>query len=501
MSSNFWKNGVLFTVVGLVMRGSAVFLGAFISRNIGAEGIGLYTIIMTVYSFAVTFATSGINLTVTRLVASAVGEGRPEGAVSVVSASIIYSLSFSMIATLGLFIGADFLGGIILSDNRTIIAIRVLSLSLIPVSLSAVLSGYFVGVKRVSSNAVMSVVCQLLKIIITVAVVYYLAPYGMVKMVIGICACVTVTEILGFLLIFFEFLYDRRKHTIKTFDKSVKLSTVSRAALPLAFSSYVRSVLLNIEHILIPRKLRERGESGVEAYAHYGSLHGMALPLITYPMSPLTSFSSLLVPEFAEDLSAGRRERMNRIASKAINTTLSYSVICALLMFFFSENLGYVIYNSYEAGYYISVLAIVVPIMYLDHVTDSMLKGIGEQVFSMWVNITDSFLSVLLVCLLIPRMGIMGYAVVIVAMEGYNFLFSVGRLMKKITLKIDVIGSLLIPCLSTFLAIALSKIAFKSDGNTASSILLIMQVIFAISIVVFVLSGVEFIKKCKKQLS
>ena len=35
-------------------------------------------------------------------------------------------------------------------------------------------------------------------------------------------------------------------------------------------------------------------------------------------------------------------------------------------------------------------------------ITDAILKGVGEQVFSMWVNITDSLLSVALVWILIP---------------------------------------------------------------------------------------------------
>jgi hypothetical protein len=73
-------------------------------------------------------------------------------------------------------------------------------------------------------------------------------------------------------------------------------------AVPLALSAYVRSVLLNIEHILIPRKLRQRGESETEAYSHYGILHGMALPLILYPMSPLSSFSGLLADYVNDNL-------------------------------------------------------------------------------------------------------------------------------------------------------------------------------------------------------
>ncbi len=491
-AKRFIKSGILLTLVGLAMRTVAMFFSAFISRTVGAEGTGLYTLIMTVYSFAITLATSGISLTVTRLVAAAIGEGKQNEVGRVLRGAFIYALIFGFIATVGLFFGAELLGKAVLSDERTVSSLRVLAFSLIPAALCSVLTGYFVGVKRVGFNAVVSVFCQLIKIILTVVLVIYLSPYGIVSAVIGLCIGITLTEILGFLLIFFEFLYDWHKNGKKASNKTPELSSVTKTALPLAFSAYVRSLLLNIEHILIPRKLRESGESSSEAYAHYGTLHGMALPLVIYPMSPLSSFASLLVPEFAEDMAAGRNQRMNRLASRAINVTLSYAVISAVFLYVFAEELGYVVYNSYDAGYYISTLAIVVPIMYLDHVTDGMLKGIGEQVFSMWVNITDSLLSVILVWILIPRMGIMGYAVVIVIMEGYNFLLSFLRLRKKISFSINPLYSIIIPLLSSGASAYFTRKVFNFSGSATTPIGLVMKMLFALSITVLMLSLINF---------
>lgn len=494
----FFKSGILLTLVGLGMRTVSMFFGAFISRTVGAEGTGLYTLVMTVYSFAVTFATSGISLTVTRLVASAIGEGDSDRVGRVMKGAVLYSFAFGSLATLGLYFGADLIGDTILNDQRTVISLKVLAFSLIPAAISSVFTGYFVGVKRVGFNAVLSVFCQAVKIVLTVALVIRLLPYGMVSAVVGLCIGLTLTEILGFLLILAEYLYDRRRSFDKTREKGVALSDVSKMALPLAFSAYVRSLLLNIEHILIPKKLRESGESTEEAYAHYGTLHGMALPLIIYPMSPLSSFAGLLVPEFAEDMAAGKDRRMSRVASAAINATLSYAIFCAVYVYAFSEELGYAVYNSYDAGYYISTLALVIPIMYLDHVTDSVLKGIGEHVFSMWVNISDSLLSVILVWLLIPRMGIMGYAVVILVMEGYNFLLSFIRLKKRISFHITAVRTVILPLASAFVGAYLSRLLFRFGGSSISAIWLALKILFGLSISTAVFS--VFNLTTKKQL-
>jgi stage V sporulation protein B len=493
--SRFFRSGILLTLVGLAMRTVGMFFGAFISRTVGAEGTGLYTLVMTVYSFAVTFATSGISLTVTRLVASAVGEGKKEGAVGVMKGAMLYSLFFGSLATLGLFFGAGFLGERVLSDARTVTALKILSISLIPASLSAVFSGYFVGVKRVSFNAVASVMCQLLKIALTVVLVIRLLPYGTVSAVVGLCLGITLTELVGFGLILLEYLYDSRKNKLKSGRCPAEIASVSKMALPLAFSAYVRSFLLNIEHILIPRKLRERGESSAEAYSHYGILHGMALPLIMYPMSPLSSFSGLLVPEFAEDMAGGRTQRMSSVASRALNATLAYAAVSSVFIFAFAEELGYAVYKSYDAGYYISVLALAVPIMYLDHVTDSMLKGIGEHVFSMWVNISDSLLSVALVWFLIPRLGIMGYAVVIILMELYNFALSFARLRRKIRFKISLFHGLLLPILASIFSAYLTRLLFSFGGSGVSPVWLVLKMLFALSVTAACLSVITLTPK------
>lgn len=494
----FIKSGILLTAVGLSIRTVTMFFGAYVTRVVGAEVTGLYTLIMTVYSFAVTLATSGISLTVTRLVASRIGEGKPSEVGRVLRGSFIYSFLFGMLSFVGLFFGAGFLGNTILSDTRTVNALKVLAFSLIPAALSAALSGYFIGVKRVSFNATVSVFCQILRITLTVVLVNLFSKKGTVSAVNGLCIGITATEILGFLLILIEFLYDYGKHGVKSKNTSPEIKVVSKNALPLGFSAYVRSLLLNIEHIMIPRKLREKGETVEEAYSHYGTLHGMALPVVTYPMSPLSSFAGLLVPEFAEDMSAGRQKRMNRIASKAINSTLTYAIISAVFLYFFAEELGYAMYNSYDAGYYISALSFVVPIMYLDHVTDSMLKGIGEHVFSMWVNITDSLLSVILVWLLIPRMGIMGYALVIVLMEAYNFLLSFLRLKGKISFTITPLKSVIIPLLISLFALNITAGLFIFSGKGAPTLWVSLKIIFAGAMVLLAISALDFVREIVK---
>lgn len=478
----FFYNGILLTVVGLAIRTVGVAFNSYITKTVGAEGIGLYTLIMTVYSFAITFATSGLNLTVTRLVAQDVGENCGRGVPKIMRNALIYALVFSISASLVLFFFSSYFGNSVLGDGRTVLPLRILAASLVPIALSSLFGGYFVGVKRVAHNAVVQVLGQIFKIGITLIFVLRFARYGIEYAVIALSVGATLTELSAFLVGLVQYLYDKRKQ--KRGPSAIKrsFSDITSMALPLALSAYIRSALLTLEHVLIPSGLRKRGDSLSESLSAYGMLHGMALPLLTYPMSPLSSFAGLLVPEFAESMAKGETLRMRRIADEALNTTLVYATVCAVFLHTFSEELGYVMYSSYEAGHYIALMAPVVPIMYLDHVTDSVLKGIGEHVYSMWVNIADSLLSVLLVFILIPIMGIGGYAVVIVVMEGFNFILSAGRLKKKIPFKINVPKSCLLPFVIAFSASLICRNIFIMNGSEASALWLVLKLVFCLAL-------------------
>ncbi len=474
----FFYNGALLTVVGLSVKTVNLLYSAFVSREIGAEALGLFTLIGSVYSFAVTFATSGINLTVTRLVASALGEGREGDVGRIMKNAVLYALIFSGAATLVLLFGAEYFASSVLHDARAELPLRALAFSLVPIALSSVFSGYFIGVRHIVRSSAIQVLSQIIKIALSIALVLKMADKGAAYTVAALCISTTLSEAISFVIALIQYLTESK--TAKSRTPVSRFHDVSSMALPLAASAYIRSALLTLEHVLIPARLRERGEGESEALSSYGVLHGMALPAVLYPMSPLSSFAGLLVPEFAESQAAGDKGRVARITEEVISATLSYSAPAAVFMYLFSEELGYILYSSYDAGFYIAMLAPVLPIMYLDHVTDAMLKGIGEQVYSMWVNISDSLLSVILIWFLIPPLGIAGYAVVIIAMEGYNFLLSFVRLKGRVKFRMRAFLSGFSSFASAFAAAFLADSLFAYSGELTSPVRLVLKLLFAL---------------------
>ncbi len=478
---SFFKNGILLTAVGLTMRTVGIFLGGFITRRIGAEGVGLNSLVMNVYSFALTFSTAGISLTVTALVAAMIGRGEERRIGEILRGAFLYSNIFAAVGTLLLVLLARPLGGGLIGDGRTVASLYILSASLIPAAISSVISGYFIGIRRVSLNAVLQVLGQAARVLLTVSLLSCAETGNTDAALRSLALGVTLTESIVAAAALIELAVDRLRGDYERGHRAA-VAPVARKALPLAVSAYIRSALLTLEHSIIPWRLALHGEGGAEALASYGYLQGMALPIILYPMVLLSSFGSLLVPEFAEARAAGNRGAMERIASRALGATLAFGASAAVFMLVFSEELGYAVYDSYYAGSYIAILAPVVPVMYLDHVADSMLKGIGEEVYSMWVNIADSLLSLVLVFLLLPVLGIAGYAVVIIVMEGFNFLLSVIRLSGRVKFRLSIPRALFLPAGLMLISALVSKSLVRVRGGEVGAFAFITEAILALSL-------------------
>lgn len=429
----FLINAFMLSAVALLMRTVGVVFQVYIANRVGPEALGLYGLFSGVYGFAVTFATSGVNLAATRLTAEALGKSQNDVNIRAgMRRCLCYSFCFSLCATLVLFSAAPFIAVKLLDEVRVIRSLKILAFALIPISVSAAMSGYFTACRRVYKNAVSQIWEQIVRIVATVLLLGIMChnedpEKACTAMVIGS----TLSEIASFSLSGILFLLDRRRYpkhapTDTTDNLTRKLCGI---ALPVAFSSYIRSGLLTLEHALIPQGLRKSGASRTQALEAYGILNSMVFPIILFPTALISSFAGLLVPEMAECRTRGNTREISYIAERVFSIALWFSIGTAAVLCCFAEEFGMVIYQNPQAARHIRLLAPLVPVMYLDTTTDAMLKGLGQQVWSMIINIADALISVILVYLLLPHMGIEGYILTVYIAELFNAVCSIVRLL------------------------------------------------------------------------
>lgn len=464
-TKKFLTDGMIVAICAVFMRTVVVMWNGYVSKIVGAEAMGLLSLVMSVYGFAVTFALSGIGLGVTRCVSEAISVldyGRAKGALC---ASLLYAVFFGTIASVTVFTFSEFISVNLLCDMRCIKGVRIFSLSMLPLSVSAVFGGYFNAVRRVYKSAAASISEQFVRMGACVLLFSLFLSDGVEGAVVSIVLGSTVAECFSCLMsamlcAFDVILHNKGKNQGKFIVSEGK--KVCLISLPIALSTYLRSALTTVEHILIPRCLRKNGLEQGAALSAYGMLGSMVIPLVLYPASLTASFASLLVPELSGAKAKGEWGHIKRAAAKAIYTTLAFSTFVSVVMMCYGGEFGRVMYNSQEAGYYIKLLSPIIPIMYLDTVVDSMLKGLGYQVYTMVVNIIDATISVIGVLIFIPSLGILGYVVLITVSEIINAGASMFKLVKVVKLDLSVVKLVVIPVSFSVLSCMIVRFVFSA---------------------------------------
>ena len=438
--SQFVRNAVLLSLVSILMRGVAVSFSAYVNRKIGPESMGLVTLTMSVYGFAVTVALSCVNLGAVRLTSARCAEleGADAGSWryamrSVMRAAAAYSLLFGMSAGAALYLLSEPVAERLLGDMRTLNSLRALAMSLPFISLSSALSGYFTGIRKVTKNAAATVSEQAVKIAVTSAALTLILPGDVEAACFAVVGGSALSEAWTLVLHLLLWAADsKRPVKTKPGEQRIRIRTrfsdAASISFPAAVGTYARQGLTTLEHLAIPKGLLRNGLTRERALSVYGLLQGIAFPLVMFPYAVIGSFTSLLVPEMSQMQAGGDGEGIRRTVGRVYRTSAQFSMLACGIFVSFAPELGRMIYHSGEAARYTVLLGLLVPFMYLDTAVDAVLKGLGEQVYCMKVNIVDAASGLLLVMLLTPVMGIGGYILTVWVCEVGNLAASIRRL-------------------------------------------------------------------------
>ena len=433
----FLKNIGIMTLSMLALRVLSMCFNVYISALLGAELIGLYHLIFSAFTFAITFSVSGTSFAATRLVSESKNAGCEN---AVVHQCILVSLVTSTLAVIFINMFSGFISLNILGDIRCALALKIMSLGLPVIAISSVIRGYMIAKGYIGCLVLSEIFEECVSICVSIGLitVFKDSDKHYVFVIIGLVA----SQYAAFLTD--SIIYNIKKQK-KVNRQRVGYKSILSISVPLALGSYLRSGLSATENILIPQRLRAFGVS--DALAKYGIVKGMSMPVMLFPSVLIASAASLLMPELARKNSLGMNNGIRYISSKAFEYVLIFSVGVAFCIFYFSDRLAISLYKNYEAGIYLCLLAFLTVPMYVDTICDSMLKGLNKQVASLKINIVDSILRVIMIFYILPVYGVKGYICVLYISELFNLTLSLWCLSDSMHIEIKLFKCVAMPIL------------------------------------------------------
>ena len=427
------RSTLVMTLASLVLRLISLFVNTRVSALLGAEGMGLMQLGFSVETLAITLAVSGIRFSVTRLAAEELGLGRKGEVRCVVAGAMGYALFFSCLSGMLLTLFAP-AAARLAGDGRLALPLRCFALSLPFLALNSVFSGYFTAVFRPWKASA----SQALEQVLSAAFILLALPRLPGDRPDICCAAVALANALAdlFSLLLSYILYKLEQRAVSRPERPPALGRrLMKLSLPLALSSYARTALSTLQHLLVPRALVKGGETASAALGVYGTVSGMVFPVLGFASVFFNALAELLIPELTEAQMRGDRNGLQRSAGKILSACLLGSAMIGALLWLLGPRLGLSLYKSEEAGAYLRALAPLVIVMYLDSVVDGMLKGLGLHLSSMFINVLDAGLTLLGVTILLPLFGVRAYVGLLYFSECLNFTLSYLRLRRLVAIK------------------------------------------------------------------
>lgn len=427
------------------MKFAALIFNIYISNQIGSEAVGVFSLVMAVYLFFITVATSGLNIAVTVIVSEKFALNKNQQAIKAIRTCIFFSLLLGIAAGGLILLFSNFITSKCLHNMVSSRPLFYIAIGLPFIAMSSCISSYFTTVRKAYKNAISQVFEFTIKMFATIILLKINISNGVEAICISLILADVISEVCSFTLIFILYIIDIRLKKLEDVRSFGQRFNILKIAFPVAVTSYIRSGLSTLKQLIIPTQLEKSGISCSRALSQYGMINGMVLPVITFPTVLTDSYSMLLIPEFSTYVAQKNYKAINYIANKIFKITCAFTMCVCSIFFIFSNDLGLAIYNNIEIGYYFKIFTPFIFFMYMDHIIDCILKGLNKQFGVMCCNILDLSITTCFIYFLLPILGIKGYVLSIFFSEVLNFSISLFQLFKYSGIKPNLIDWIVVP--------------------------------------------------------
>ena len=360
------------TLLSIAERFFGFLYRVVLSRKLGAEGMGLYYIALSVFAVFVTVAASGVPITVSRLMVRFRTEGNEKKASGVVTAGVLVALCYSIPAAILLFLLRNSLGSLF-TDERCVLLFICMLPGLIVNSVYAVLRGAFWGDGRFTVYAVIELVEEIVMVAVGTVAISLTVSRG--KGEISAAVAVTVSYFASFLLATALYLGRGRRFT----SPKGTLKPLLSSALPITGMRTAGSFLNSFIAVLLPLRLIAAGLSPENAVKTYAAASAMAVPILFAPSTIIGSVSLVMGPRLSGEFYGNKKSALRTTAETSLKAAVLLACLMIPAVFVGGADLCLLLYRNGEAGAYVEKFALLLLPMSLSMMTTGILNSMGYE--------------------------------------------------------------------------------------------------------------------------
>ena len=389
----------MITIFSVITRMFGFIFRIFLSRKLGAEGLGVYQIASSVMGIFMTLVASGLPLVTAKMCAKYDHTKQLDKKNVCVTSATIIALVISLVssAIIVLFQGVfvNILG------NKLIVELMMLMCPAIIFSaVYAIFRGALWGKNSFFWVSFTELLEQIIRLILTFIMLYSINDmFTATKLT---AEAFSITCLISATIVAVVYFIDGGR---LKFKKGQYLPLIKSAS-PITGVRIASSLIQPLTATLIPMLLVSIGYTSSEAISEYGILMGMTFPLLFTPLSVVGSLSMVLVPKISALKVSNKYDEISSNIENSINTSLFLSMLLIPLFISVGDLIGIVLFDNLQAGIYLQLSAVSILPIVVSNITSSVLNALSLETKSFVNYIIGS--AVLFVCLFVftPLVGI-----------------------------------------------------------------------------------------------
>ena len=301
----------------LILTGTSIvsqFLGfvyrILLSRLIGAEVMGLYQLIMPVFSVIMALTAVGLTVAVSNLSSQYHARGNRAAIAQVLRRCLaVFLLLFAAVAAVVVLL-YDPISVYLLGDARTQLGLLLLLPCILLTGVENLHKHFFYGTGNIRPPAAVELCEQFIRTGAVLGLLVVFLPQNPERtvglIVTGMILCELFSAVTLLLL--------ARRHlnragglTGAPLEHRQLNRRIASIAVPIGLTSLLGNLMGSATSVLIPQRLVHAGAEVSEAMSAFGVLCGMTLPMLCLPTAFIGALGLVLVPKLAEGAALGQR--------------------------------------------------------------------------------------------------------------------------------------------------------------------------------------------------
>ena len=412
-----------------------------VSRELGAEALGVYQISQSFFYVLVTVVASGLPTTISHLSARYKVTDNKKAEGSAVSSSLIIGIVASVILEILLFCFKNVIINATTKEAWTIILC--LSPSIFITAIYGSFRGELWGRQKHIQNCIAEIGEQGIRLVLFL-IMLTTAPSPIMG-AIRASMCYTLSCLVSmFVVIFFYF---KSGYKLKSPKGSFK--KVLKSSYPITLLHLISSLLQPIISIIVPYELQCAGYTEAQAIGLFGIVTGMTLPLLTLPDTLIGSYSTALLPEISKGVVTKDKKELETQIKSAITFTLFICFCFVPVYIGAGENIGSFLFNNTTSGYLLSRASFVMIPMGINNISQGILNSLDMETKSFKNYILGSIFMILSILFLPRYLGVNALIIGLGASISISSFFNLRMISKYLGVKNLILKPLLLMSIFT----------------------------------------------------